>query len=79
MHTRTHILFYSQPFVHAVSKFSTQSVEQQTGYREEDVLPKGLDDKQLRDNRETDAGSCDKVLTRVTIFLFLCCFILLLA
>lgn len=42
--------------MHAESKISMQSVEQQTGYREEDVLPKGLDDKQLRDNWEVDAG-----------------------
>lgn len=35
--------------MHAESKISTQSVEQQTGNREEDVLPGDLDHSQLRD------------------------------
>lgn len=36
--------------MHAESKISTQSVEQQTGNREEDVLPGDLDHNQLRDS-----------------------------
>lgn len=38
--------------MHAESKISTQSVEQQTGNREEDVLPGDLDHKQLRDSSD---------------------------
>lgn len=43
--------------MHAESKISMQSVEQQTGFWEEDVLP----NKQLRDNEETGAGSRSQV------------------
>lgn len=50
--------------MHAESKISTQSVEQQTGYREEDVLPKDFDEKQLRDNGEMDAGSQGQVCVK---------------
>lgn len=47
--------------MHAESKISTQSAEQQTGYREEDVLPKGWDDKRLRHDEETEAGKQNRV------------------
>lgn len=47
--------------MHAESKISTQSAEQQTGYREEDVLPKGWDDKRIRDDEKMEAGKQDQV------------------
>lgn len=75
----THTHFYQQLYLHAESKISTQSVEQQTGYREGDVLPEGLDDKRLRDNREMDAGSQDQVSVEIyhqtfTVLLLYCLF-----
>lgn len=44
--------------MHAESKISPQSVEQQTGNREKDVLPGDLDHKQLRDSGDA-AQSAD--------------------
>lgn len=57
--------------MHAESKISTQSVEQQTGYREKDVLPKDLDKKQLRDNGEMQVAEAKSVLKTVASCSFL--------
>lgn len=54
-----HILFYYQPYVHAVSKISTQCVEQQTGCREEDMLPKSLAGRRER-SRCRWPGPCQR-------------------
>ncbi len=59
--------------MNAEPKFSAQSGEQQTGYWEGDMLPKGLEDEQMRDNREIDAGSKGK--SGYFLFLLLLLFI----
>jgi len=52
--------------VHAESKISTQSVEQQTRFREEDMLPEGEDDKRLRDNGETQLAKTKSALQEIS-------------
>lgn len=52
--------------MHAESKISTQSVEQQPRFREEDMLPEGEDDKRLRDNGETQLAKTKSALQEIS-------------